>query len=73
MADVLMFKKPPKKTIEDIFFDSLSDQQIEMFSEIMAEIEADYEDLQNKLLKKIAECEMLRLENKKLRGEKDET
>ena len=70
MGEIIQF--PPKKSIEDIFMESLSDEQNEMFYEIISKIRTEYEEMQNKLVKKIAECEMLRLENKSLKGEKDE-
>lgn len=57
-------------SLEDKFMKSLTDEQNEMFYEILTKIQADYEDLQARHIKKIAECEILRLENKCLKGEK---
>lgn len=57
-------------SLEDKFMQSLTDEQNEMFYEIIDKIQADYEDLQARHIKKIAECEMLRLENECLKGDK---
>ena len=65
MADILKF--PPKKSIEDKFMESLTDEQNEMFFEIIMKVREDYEKLQSKLVKKIAECELLKLEIKSLK------
>lgn len=59
MAEIIKFKI---ETIEDTFIKSLTEEQNEMFFEIITNIQEDYEKLQSKLVKKIAECEMLKLE-----------
>ena len=65
MADILKFT--PKKSIEDKFMESLTEEQNEMFFKIIMRVREDYEQLQSKLVKKIAECELLRLEIESLK------
>ena len=66
MGKILKFKKPK---IEDLFMESLSENQFELFSEIMTKIQEEYTALENKLLDKIAECELLKIELNSLKGE----
>ena len=68
MDNIIQFKKPQEKSIEDQFLDSLNDEQQEMFHEMLVKIQEEFDELQSKLVKKIAECEMLRLENESLKG-----
>lgn len=70
MAEVIKFKI---ETIEDTFIKSLSEEQNEMFYEIITKIQDDYEKLQSKYVKKIAECEMLKIEIETLKGGSNET
>ena len=65
MADILKF--PLKKSIEDKFMKSLTEEQNEMFFEIIMKVREDYEQLQSKLVEKIAECELLKLKIKSLK------
>ena len=73
MDNIIQFKMPQKKSIEDQFLDSLNDEQQEMFFEILMKIQDEFDELQSKLVKKIAECEMLRIENESLKGGRSET
>lgn len=69
MNNIIKFKKPQKKNIEELFMESLTERQTEMFFEIIELIQQDIDKLQATLLKKITECELLRLENESLKGE----
>ena len=73
MDNIIQFKMPQKKSIEDQFLDSLDDEQQEMFHKILVEIQEEFDKLQGELVRKIAESEMLRIENESLKGGRSET
>lgn len=52
MSKVIKFED---KSLEDRFFDTLSDEQHEMFEELLLRIAANYEDLEERLIQKSAE------------------
>lgn len=65
MAEVIKFKKP---NIEETFMESLNDYQLGLFEQIMELIQEDFfkmqdqiDTLETALVKKCAECEMLKL------------
>lgn len=69
MAEIIKFKKP---TPEEKFMQSLSDEQLVLFNEIIELIQEDYlrmaeqiTKLENALAKKCVECEMWREKCKK--------
>ena len=64
MGQVIKFKI---ETIEETFIKSLTGEQNEMFYEIITKAQSEYESLEAKYIEKIAECEMLRLENEALK------
>ena len=63
MNNIIQFKMPQKKSIEDQFLDGLNDCQQKMFNEILQRRQEELEELQSELVKKIVECEILRIEN----------
>lgn len=74
MAKVIKFEKPQEKGIEEEFLETLTDWQANVFSEILAkiaseynEMESEYKNLESKYIRKIAECENLRMENEILK------
>lgn len=71
MKNIIQFRKPQKQSLEDQFIETLNGSQTEMFYEIIARIAAEYENLENKFVKKTAECELLRIENERLNGGKN--
>ena len=73
MDNIIQFKLPQKKSVEDQFLDSLNNEQQEVFHEILVKIQDEFDKLQGELVRKIAECEMLRIENECLKGGRSET
>lgn len=62
-----IIKFPPKKSLEDRFMESLTEEQFEMFGEIMLNVEQEYEklyqttqDITKKYIDKVVECEELK-------------
>ena len=66
MANIIKFEK---KSLRDMFLQSLSQTQTEMFFKLLMELDSKYEKLEQQYVKKSVECEMLKLENSVLRGE----
>lgn len=57
MTDILRFKR---KELEDEFLDSLSEEQTEMFAQIMMNVSNEFDQLNRMYISKVAECEVLK-------------
>lgn len=55
-----------KQKKEDKFIDSLTDEQLDMFYEIIQEIMEEYDELEQEYLKKVAELEVTKIKSKML-------
>lgn len=61
---IIQFKDINKQSKEDKFMETLTEEQVEMFYEIIQEIAKEYDKLNNKYLKKVAELEVLKIKSK---------
>ena len=64
---IIEFRKIKETTLEDKFINTLEDEQVEMFYEIIQKIKQEYDELNNKYLQKVTECEILKYENKSMK------
>ena len=65
MAKIINFKK---KDLSNNFVQSLTEEQKDIFLDLLIQIEDCYENLKQKYLEKSAECEILKAENTILKG-----
>lgn len=56
---IIQFKKP---TLEDEFMNSLTDNQLEQFYEIIRLAEDEFNSLNKRYLDKVVECEQLKMQ-----------
>lgn len=70
MGKIIKFQKPKEKPIEDRFMETLSEEQMFMFLEVVEIMKQELELMYVNLLGVTAECEKLRKENRKLKQNK---
>ena len=61
---IIQFKDINKQSKEDKFMETLTEEQTEMFYEIIQEIAKEYDELNNKYLEKVAELEVAKIKSK---------
>lgn len=71
MGEIIKFYNPKKQQIEDELINSLDEYQLELFSQLAEQILKETEELYLKFASKCVECEELKIEIEKLKGEKN--